>query len=402
MTRLLPRWCTPLLLVVLLLAGDRANAQRKSEAIPGGPEKKNLKILDLFKPVVAPVANSAVAVLVNGKQVALGAVVGADGFILTKDSELRSQDILVRFKDGKEYSARKVADDETWDLALLKVEVKNLKPVIWVESKLAPVGNWVAAVADTDRPVAVGVVSVAARTMPPGPKIALPKNNNKRGYLGIQMEDDEDGEGVVITLVSPKTPADKAGFKKSDMIVAVDGKPTPNRETLGALIGRRQPGDSVAIRFRRDGKEEERKVTLDKFPFQDRGDFQNNMGTDRSERRTGFPTALQHDIDLTSYQCGGPLVDIEGRVIGLNIARGGRTDTYAIPSEVLKPLVSELLAKASPATVNVSALVEKIKFAQQAVKDAEAQKIDAEKKLVEAKAALEKLLVEQKREKDKK
>jgi serine protease Do len=191
-------------------------------------------------------------------------------------------------------------------------------------------------------------------------------------------------------------------LKKNDVIVAVDGKATPDRETLGAMIGRHKPGDSVAIRFRRSGQEEDVKVTLDKFPFADRGDFQNNMGTDISERRKGFPITLQHDTDLKSYQCGGPLVDLEGRVIGINIARGGRTDTYAIPAEVIKPLLPELLTKASESSVIPNGLIEKIRSAQTAVKEAEAQKLAAEKKLADAKAALEKLLAEQKREKEKK
>lgn len=130
--------------------------------------------------------------------------------------------------------------------------------------------------------------------------------------------------------------------------------------------------------------------------------MQNSMGTDRSERRTGFPAALQHDTDLKASQCGGPLVDLEGRVIGINIARGGRTDTYAIPSESIKPLLSAMLAaKVTTVSNNVSALAEKLKQAELTMKVAEADRQAAEKKLEEAKANVQKLLVELKKEKEK-
>jgi len=390
-----------LLTAVLLVGGNTAFAQRKSDPFPGGASKNNNKILDLFKSVVAKTADSTVFVLDNGKDVALGTVISAEGFVLTKDSELRSDKIMVRTKDGKEYAAKKISANETWDLAMLKVEDANdLKPISWSESKVAPVGNWVATTAPAEKPVAIGVVSVASRTMPPGPKVALPKNNNDRGYLGIQMEDNEGADGVKIVVVSAKSPAEKAGLKVDDIIIAVNGKETLDRETLGATIGRNKPGETVTLRFRRDGKEDEAKATLEKRPSSfgvDRGDLQNSMGTDRSERRTGFPVTLQHDTDLKASQCGGPLVDIEGRVIGINIARGGRTDTYAIPAEAIKPLLADLMvAKVNPGKV-LNDLAEKVKSAQSAVKAAEEAKLNAEKTFNEAKSVLEKLLEEQKK-----
>ncbi len=37
---------------------------------------------------------------------------------------------------------------------------------------------------------------------------------------------------------------------------------------------------------------------------------------------------------LKPTDCGGPLVDLEGRVVGFNIARSGRTESYAVPANV--------------------------------------------------------------------
>ena len=46
-----------------------------------------------------------------------------------------------------------------------------------------------------------------------------------------------------------------------------------------------------------------------------------------SERRWGFPLVLPHDTPLRPKDCGGPLVDTDGQVGGINIARnlGGIT-----------------------------------------------------------------------------
>ena len=393
MARYFPHFPAALVCVVLWHGGNGAFAQSKSDVIPGGPSKSNSRILDVFKPVVAKAAESTVAVLVGGKQVALGTVVNADGFIITKDSELQSEDIVVKFKDGKQLAARKISSNNDWDLAMLKVDATDLQPVGWAESKVAPVGNWVATPAPTDKPIAVGVVGVAARKMPPGSKRPQPKNINNSGYLGIQMEDTEDGTGVKITIVTAKSPAEKAGLKVDDVVLAIDGAETLDLEALRTTIGLHKPGDTVTIRLRRGAKEEEIKATLAKRPAElnNRGDLQNAMGTDRSERRTGFPVTLQHDTDLKNTQCGGPLVDLDGRVIGINIARGGRTDTYAIPAEAIKPLLADLMvAKVSTPSLAVKAMLQEVKRIEAAIKSANVAKSAVQTKLDEAKSAVAK------------
>src|SRR5205823_2932727 len=41
-------------------------------------------------------------------------------------------------------------------------------------------------------------------------------------------------------------------------------------------------------------------------------------------------------------QCGGPLVGLQGKALGLNIARAGRVVSYAVPSDVVVGLLSDL------------------------------------------------------------
>ena len=61
-----------------------------------------------------------------------------------------------------------------------------------------------------------------------------------------------------------------------------------------------------------------------------------------SDRRSGFPQVLPHDTPLQPKNCGGPLVDTEGRAVGINIARALRVTTYALPARIVQETVTAL------------------------------------------------------------
>ena len=69
-----------------------------------------------------------------------------------------------------------------------------------------------------------------------------------------------------------------------------------------------------------------------------------------STRRGGFPVILQHDSGVAPENCGGPLVDLDGKVVGINIARAGRTESYALPAEAVKGLIEGLKTNRASAT----------------------------------------------------
>jgi serine protease Do len=56
----------------------------------------------------------------------------------------------------------------------------------------------------------------------------------------------------------------------------------------------------------------------------------------------GFPSVLQHDTVLRPNECGGPLVDLDGRAVAINIARAGRVASFGVPAEVVVPLIESL------------------------------------------------------------
>jgi hypothetical protein len=77
-------------------------------------------------------------------------------------------------------------------------------------------------------------------------------------------------------------------------------------------------------------------------PENERAINQNTMSGEISKRRDDFPFALQHDSVLTPEQCGGPLVDLDGRVVGINISRAGRVNSYALPTSLVKAVFDRL------------------------------------------------------------
>jgi serine protease Do len=267
---------------------------------------------------------------------AFGAVVGEDGWVLTKASQLQGK-IVCEIHDGREFPARIVGVSEPCDLAMLKLEVKGLTPVEWRESKKDAVGSWLATPGMNADPVAVGVLSVGAREIK-GAELA--RRSTGSGFLGIIVAPVKNG--VKITDIMPDSAAEKAGFEVDDIIVSVGKSRVTDHESLHNSLRNSKPGSTVRVLVKRGSEEVMLTPKLGRWNMEGRADFQNKLGSELSHRRTGFPVVLQHDTILRPVDCGGPLVDLDGKVIGINIARAGRTESLAIPAEAVKPLLDDL------------------------------------------------------------
>lgn len=95
----------------------------------------------------------------------------------------------------------------------------------------------------------------------------------QRGYLGVQIADitqelkEEkklpDTKGVYIASVVEDGSADKAGIKQGDVILKIGSKEVNSSATLQEEIGRRRPGDKVAVTIRNPkGYEEVKEIVL--------------------------------------------------------------------------------------------------------------------------------------------
>lgn len=101
-----------------------------------------------------------------------GVIISTDGYIVTNNHVVDGADELtVTLNDNKEYSARIIGADKTTDLALIKIDGKNLPAIIIANSDDVKVGEWVLAVGNPlglNNTVTAGIVSAKARTMGEG------------------------------------------------------------------------------------------------------------------------------------------------------------------------------------------------------------------------------------------
>lgn len=94
-----------------------------------------------------------------------------------------------------------------------------------------------------------------------------------RGFLGVtsdtmtadvaeQLGLPKDTRGVVITDIDPDSPAEKAGLKRTDAILAINGQPISSWEELRLLVAQIVPESTVRLKVVRDGREQVIEVKL--------------------------------------------------------------------------------------------------------------------------------------------
>lgn len=290
--------------------------------------RSNPAFMQAFREVVQPSSRSTVRVQCDGKDTCLGTVVAADGWILTKAHDLTGK-IVCKLGDGRDFEARIIGIHEPHDLALLRIGALQLRPIEFATSQNAKPGGWVASVGTGADPAAIGVVSVATRKV-------------NEAYLGIQI--DAAPQGLLVTAVMQKSAAHKGGLRAKDILLYVNQQKIADADQMQQLLAERKPGDTITLTIRRGDMEQD--ITL-KLQSREqagafRSEFQNRLGSELSNRRSGYGILLQHDSVLKPSDCGGPLVDLKGRVIGINISRAGRVETWALPAEIVQPLIAEL------------------------------------------------------------
>ena len=304
-----------------------------------------------------------------------GFFISPDGYILTNNHIVENTIKVTVFSvDKEEYKAKIIGTDGRTDLALLKVEGKNLPYARLGDSAQLKVGEWVLAIGNPlgmEHTVTAGIISAKGRQLqgslnvpeyqdfiqtdtainrgnsggplvnmggevvgitsnilsPTGGNIgigfAIPSNLAKkvikqlkekgrvvRGYLGVQIQPITEEEkkvlgldttkGALITGVEPGYPAEKAGLKRYDLIVEVNGEPVEDPNDLKFKIAEIPPGTEIEIKVIRDGKEKILKAKLVKLEPEEEREPPTSSGKDlgfsvleltpRLSRRYGLET----------------------------------------------------------------------------------------------------------------
>ena len=98
-----------------------------------------------------------------------GVIISTDGYIVTNNHVVADADELtVTLNDNKEYSARIIGTDKTTDLALIKIDAKDLPAITIANSENIKVCEWVLAVGNPfnlTNTVTAGIVSAKGRSL---------------------------------------------------------------------------------------------------------------------------------------------------------------------------------------------------------------------------------------------
>lgn len=109
-----------------------------------------------------------------------GVIISEDGYIVTNNHVVDGADKLeVLFNDNSSYDAKIIGTDEASDLALIKVDAKDLTPITFGDSETVKIGEWVLAVGNPfgfNSTVTAGIVSAKARSL----------GQNHKGNLSIE------------------------------------------------------------------------------------------------------------------------------------------------------------------------------------------------------------------------
>jgi serine protease Do len=246
-----------------------------------------------------------------------GVIVTQDGYILTNHHVIAGADVIkVSLIDKRVFDARVVGLDPKTDLALLKIDATDLPLLPLGDSSKLEVGQFVLAVGNPfglSGTVTMGIVSAKGRAniriadyedfiqtdapINPGNSggalvnldgelvgintvifsqsggnigigFAIPSNMAKgvmynlieygrvvRGWLGVAIQDQADGKGVIVQGVMPNSPAEKAGLKQGDIILSYRGESIESGSELKNLVGETAPGEKVEIKILRSGTE---------------------------------------------------------------------------------------------------------------------------------------------------
>jgi Do/DeqQ family serine protease len=321
--------------LILLLAAFSAGAQPP----PGAPTRDGL-------PTLAPILEKVTPAVVNiavlqrspeeqnpllrdpffrrffgippdaQPQIAAGSGVIVDaknGYVMTNAHVVKdAREMLVTLRDNRRLPAKLVGADPGTDIALLRVEPKNLVDVKLGDSDALQVGDFVIAIGNPfglGQTATSGIVSALGRSglsmegyehfiqtdasINPGNSggalvnlkgelvgintaIIGPAGGNvgigfavpvvmaravmdqlirfgevKRGRLGISMQDVVGGEGATLAEVQANSPAAQAGLRKGDVVTALNGRPVRGAAELRARLGVVPVGETVELRVQR-------------------------------------------------------------------------------------------------------------------------------------------------------
>ena len=318
---------------------------------------------------IAAKSGSSVAQLRNGESYILGTIVSTDGLIVSKYSVAKDMQYCV-LADGHRRQFRMIGIDVKKDLCLIQVNSRGVTPIKFR--------------ADLDQEVYTGVEAATnnfqnVNLKPPvsGTIAMSAGSGNEVAALGMVMMGHHDfgieqaacpdcvdlgitvspypsltridgvvypyQRGIKVLRTYPRSVGERLGLLVGDLVNTVNGVQITERQVLASEMQKFRTGELITMKIFRSGvpKDLTYKVPAAKTTLYDRWG-----GGPYSDRRFGFGSVIVHDSVLNPQDCGGPLLDVDGRVIGVNIARSMRVASFAINIEDVYAFIRSKAPKA--------------------------------------------------------
>lgn len=148
------------------------------------------------------------------------------------------------------------------------------------------------------------------------------------GYLraGAELRNGQN----LISFVQDQSPAKLVGLNPGDEIISVNGVSVSTPDLFVDEVQKSKADDVILLVLNRNKSQLKLNVKLGVRPLMTSTHVTERFEGGKSERRDGFKNVFVHDAKLKPSECGGPVFNLEGKLMGVNIARYSRTSSLAI------------------------------------------------------------------------
>ena len=254
------------------------------------------------------------------------------GNLVSKSSRIGS-DPRVELPNGTRISAKVVARDKANDLVLLSAALPgegglDLSNVLGDLEELR--GKLLLSPNPGTSSKGEGEISVWGSKY-----FSVQRTKMSGGYLGVQIG--YKSGNVVFDRVFTGA-ARKAGVKTGDALIRLDEPEVKRRSDVFGFLRTKDPNSRIKAVIKRADEELTKEILLGSRP-ETSGHVADDLVGGKSLRRDGFSLAISHDAELNPEDCGGPVFDLGGNLLGINIARSSRVQCYVVPKTIVKRFV---------------------------------------------------------------
>lgn len=279
-------------------------------------------------------AKSVFPIYLQRGLLAYGMAIG-DERLLTKASEMVTNGRMYTVSGQDALEVEIVGTYAEHDLAVLSVPGLKAPVAEWANAEEMVEGTFLGAIRPDGRFQSLGVLSVQERSL----------KTADQGFLGVQMNTRAIGEGVQIKEVVPDSAAQRAGMLPGDRIVTIKGKEMTGFFEMSNELRRLRKGEAPEIGVIRNGQRMILTPVLGGRPPEgqqsQRLDYMDRASGTRSRVRHDFSNVMQTDMELQAHHSGLPVVDLNGDLMGMVIARQGRISTLVLPGDEIEKIIAE-------------------------------------------------------------